>query len=405
MKTNYQIRDDFPFFRNFNGAYLDNAATTQKPKVVLSAVNNFYKKYNSNVHRGTYKISEKAEKLYSDARQTVADFLGAKSTDEIVFTKNTTESLNLIAYSYGLSNISSGDNIVLSIMEHHSNLVPWQMVAKTKNANLKYMYIDKNYSISDSELNKIDSKTKVVAITCASNVLGTVVDVKKIIKKAHSVGAIVVLDATQFVAHYKLDVTALDADFAVISGHKLYAPLGIGVLYGKKQLLKQMNPFIMGGGMIEYVTESTTTFAPLPNKFEGGTPNVAGAIGLASAIKYILSIGYDNIYKIESELTNYAIERLKKLSYVKLYLPKTNYSDVISFNIKGLHPHDVASLLSSKDICMRSGNHCAQPLMNYLSVDSTCRISIAIYNTKEEIDMFIDAVESIYNKFKKYIKD
>ena len=405
MKTNYQIREDFPFFKNFKGAYLDNAATTQKPKVVLSNVNNFYKKYNSNVHRGSYKISEQAEKLYSDARQTVADFLGAHSSDEIVFTKNTTESLNLIAHSYGLNNINKGDKIVLSIMEHHSNLVPWQMVAKTKNANLSYMYLDNNYSIPDSELKKIDNKTKVVAITCASNVLGTLVDIEKIIKKAHNMGAVVVLDATQFVAHYKLDVTALNADFAVISGHKLYAPLGIGVLYGKKQLLDQMNPFIMGGGMIEYVTEENTTFAPLPNKFEGGTPNVAGAIGLAAAIKYINNIGYDNIYKIENELATYAIDRLKKLPYIKLYLQKNNYSDVISFNIKGIHPHDVASLLSSKNICMRSGNHCAQPLMNYLNVDSTCRISIAMYNTKEEIDMFIDALESIYNKFKKYIKE
>ena len=406
--NNNKIKNDFPIFENHPDiVYLDSGATSQKPIQVIDAETNYYKNNNANPYRGAYSLSVSSTEIYNNARHRVAQFLNSKYDEEIIFTKNATEALNLIAYSYGLNNLNEGDEVLLSIMEHHSNLVPWQQVAKIKNATLKYLYINNNYEIDDSEIeNKITDKTKVVGIVSVSNVLGTINNVQKIIEKAHSVGAIVIVDISQSIAHMPFDVQKTDADFAVFSGHKMFAPLGIGVLYGKKSLLEKMQPFLMGGDMIEYVYEQSTTFAPLPNKFEAGTQNVGGAVGLMSAIDYIESISYSEIQKLDRKLIEYAIEKLKSLPYVSLLCPKdtSHISSVISFNINGIHPHDISSFLDMDNICIRSGNHCAQPLMRYLGIDSTCRISFSVYNTKEDIDKLILSIEKIYNKFKKYIK-
>ena len=292
-------------------------------------------------------------------------------------------------------------------MEHHSNLVPWQKVARQTGSKLKYMYINNKYEISDEEIkNKITPKTKIVGITYVSNVTGTINDVKKIIKQAHSVGAIAIVDASQAIPHMKIDVQDLDCDFLVFSGHKMLAPLGIGVLYGEKSILDKMPPFIMGGDMIEYVYEQETIFAQLPNKFEAGTQNVEGVVGLGAAIDYIEEIGYNEIQEIEHEVVSYARQELSKLKYLELYITPNceNHSSVISFNIKGIHPHDVASILNEQGICVRSGNHCAQPLLRSLGIDSTCRASFYIYNTKEDVDKLVMALNKAYKMFEKYLK-
>ena len=356
MKEN-NIKKDFPLLENSNIIYLDSGATTQKPLKVINAVDEFYKKYNANPHRGAYSLSVEATEIYEDTRTKIAKFINAKHREEIIFSKNATESLNLIAYSYGLENLKEDDEVVISIMEHHSNLVPWQKVTKKTGAKLKYMYINDEFELTDEEIEeKITDKTKIVGITHVSNVLGTINNVKKIIEYAHKKGAIVIVDASQSIPHMKIDVQELDADFLVFSGHKMLAPLGIGVLYGKKEILEKMTPFLMGGDMIVYVYEQETTFAMLPNKFEAGTQNVEGVIGLGAAIDYIENIGYDKIQQIESEVVSYAMQELKKLDYLTVYATpnKENHSSVISFNINGVHPHDVASILDSKGVCVRS---------------------------------------------------
>lgn len=400
-----KLKQDFPILQNREITYLDSGATTQKPIQVIKAIDEFYKKYNANPHRGAYSLSVEATEVYENTRDKIAKFINAKQAQEIIFSKNATESLNLIAYSYGMENLKKGDEIVLSIMEHHSNLVPWQNVAKTTGANLNYMYINENFEISDEEIeNKITDQTKIVGITHVSNVLGSVNNVKKIIKQAHKKGAIVIVDASQSIPHMKIDVQELDADFLVFSGHKMLAPLGIGVLYGKREMLNKMSPFLMGGDMIEYVYEQETTFAPLPNKFEAGTQNVEGVIGLGAAIDYIENLGYNKIQEIEKEVVSYAREKLSKLDYLTLYLTpnEEKHSGVISFNMNGVHPHDVASILDSQNVCVRSGNHCAQPLMRFLGIDSTCRASFAFYNDKEDVDRLVKALEKAYEMFQKY---
>ena len=352
-----EIKKDFPLLENRNIAYLDSGATTQKPKQVIEAIEKYYKNNNANPHRGAYSLSIEATEQYENTRTKIAEFINAKHREEIIFSKNATESLNLIAYSYGIEKLKKDEEVVISIMEHHSNLVPWQKVTKKTGSKLKYMYINENYEIPDEEIeNKITEKTKIVGITHISNVLGTINNVKKIIKYAHKKGAIVIVDASQSIPHMKIDVQALDADFVVFSGHKMLAPLGIGVLYGKRELLNKMSPFLMGGDMIEYVYEQETTFAALPNKFEAGTQNVEGVVGLGAAIDYIENIGYDTIQEIEEDVVSYAREELSKLDYLELYMTpnKENHSSVISFNIKGVHPHDVASILDSEGICVRS---------------------------------------------------
>lgn len=402
------LKKDFPIFENKDITYLDSGATTQKPTSVLEAIEKFYKNENANPHRGAYGLSIEATEIYENTRDKIAKFINAKHREEIIFSKNASESLNLIAYSYGLDNLKKDDEIVLSIMEHHSNLVPWQMVAKKTESKLNYMYINDNFEISDEEIEtKITDKTKIVGITHVSNVLGTINNIEKIIKYAHKKGAIVVVDGSQSIPHMEIDVQKLDADFFVFSGHKMLAPLGIGILYGKRKILNKMNPFLMGGDMIEYVYEQETTFAPLPNKFEAGTQNVEGVIGLGAAIDYIRNIGYNKIQEIEKEVTSYARQELSKLEYLTLYLTpnEEKHSSVISFNIKGVHPHDVASILDSENVCVRSGNHCAQPLLRSMGIDSTCRASFYIYNTKEDVDKLVIALNKAYNMFKKYINN
>lgn len=400
------FKDEFPILQERKISYLDSGATTQKPQCVINAIESYYKECNANPHRGAYSLSIEATEKYESTREKIAKFINARNIEEIIFSKNATESLNLIAYSYGLDNLKKDDEVVLSIMEHHSNLVPWQYVTKKTNSKLKFMYINKNYELSKEEIeSKITDKTKVVGITHVSNVLGTINNVKEIIKYAHKKGAVVMVDASQSIPHMKIDVQDLDADFLVFSGHKMFAPLGIGVLYGKKELLNKMTPFLMGGDMIEYVYEQNTTFAPLPNKFEAGTQNVEGVIGLGAAIDYIEKIGYKEIQNVEEAITKYAVNELSKLEFLELYITPhlENHSSVISFNIKGVHPHDVASILDSNGVCVRSGNHCAQPLLRYLGMDSTCRASFSIYNTKEDVDNLVEALKKAYKMFEKYI--
>jgi cysteine desulfurase/selenocysteine lyase len=398
-----QLRSDFPLLNNtYNGKpliYLDNAATSQKPVSVLKAVEQYYKEENANPYRGLYQLSVKATDAYEEARTITAEFIHAASSKEIIFTRNTTEAINLIAYSYGRSVLQPGDEIVLSISEHHSNIVPWQQVAKEKGASISFLYIDPLGHIPEEEINKkITKQTKIVAVAHVSNVLGTIHPIKYIIEKAHSVGAVAVIDTAQGIPHYPVDVTELDADFLAFSGHKMLAPMGIGVLYGKEELLNQMPPFLTGGEMIEYVYEQEATFAALPNKFEAGTPNVGGAVGLSEAIKYMSKIGYQTIENIEEELTEYALNEMLKIPEIKIYGETKNSKTrcgVISFNIEGVHPHDTASILDADGVAIRAGHHCAQPLMKYLEVAATARISFNFYNTKEEIDIFADSLKKV----------
>ena len=403
---NKDLRKDFPIFENRDIVYLDSGATTQRPIQVIDAIDNFYKKNNANPHRGAYSLSIDATNEYENTRAKIAKFINAPKAEQIIFSKNASESLNLIAYSYGLTNLKKDDEVVISIMEHHSNLVPWQFVTKQTESKLSYMYINDNFELSIDEIKKkITDKTKIVGITHVSNVLGTINPVKDILDYAHKKGAVVVLDASQSIPHMKIDVQELDADFVVFSGHKMLAPLGIGVLYGKEELLNKMPPFLMGGDMIEYVYEQDTTFAPLPNKFEAGTQNVEGVVGLGAAIDYINQVGYDTIQEIEESVVNYALDELSKLEFIDLYTTKNrqNHSAVISFNIRGIHPHDVASILDSCGVCVRSGNHCAQPLMRFLGIDSTCRASFYFYNNKEDVDKLVEALKKTYKTFEKYI--
>lgn len=403
---NEEIRKDFEIFNNTDVAYLDSAATTQRPKQVIDAVKNYYNTANANPHRGNYALSLKSTEVYDEARSKVAKFINAQESREIVFSKNATEALNMLAYSYGMQNLQKGDKVVISILEHHANLVPWQRVTKQKEAKLEYMYINDEGQITDEEIEKkITPGTKIVGITHVSNVLGTITPVEKIIKKAHSVGAVVVLDASQSVPHRKVDVQKLDADFVVFSGHKMLAPLGIGVLYGKAELLEKMPPFLLGGDMIEYVQEQSATFAEIPTRFEAGTQNVGGAIGLAAAIDYLQKIGMEKVEKIEQELLIYAKEQLENLSYVTVYGPKdiNQRASVISFNVKNIHPHDVSSILDSVGVAIRAGDHCAQPLIHYMHVPATCRASFYIYNTKADVDRLILGLNKTYEMFKKWI--
>ncbi|QHQ61765.1 SufS family cysteine desulfurase [Anaerocolumna sedimenticola] len=398
-----QFRQDFPVLNsNFHDKqliYLDNAATSQKPSSVLQAVKEYYQKHNANPYRGLYGLSVKATDAYESARKLTAEFIHADNPSEVIFTRNTTEALNLLAYSYGRSVLKSGDEIVLSISEHHSNIIPWQQVAKEKGAVLKYLYLSDDGRIIEEDLEKkITERTKIVSIAHVSNVLGTIHPIEKIIQKAHSVGAVAVVDTAQGIPHYPVDVQKLDVDFLAFSGHKMLAPMGIGVLYGKEKLLNAMPPFLTGGEMIEIVSEQDATFAPLPHKFEAGTPNVGGAVGLAAAIEYINHIGYETIQNIEEELTDYALQELNKLPEITIYGDKVNCRKrcgVISFNVNGVHPHDTASILDGDGIAVRAGHHCAQPLMKYLNVPATCRISFYFYNTKEEINLFIQSLKKV----------
>ena len=397
------FRRDFPLLHNMmNGkplVYLDNGATTQKPESVIQAMCGYYGGCNANPHRGAYALSVQATDIYENARERTRQFIHAKSAKEIIFTKNATEALNLVAYSYGLTNIGAGDEIVLTISEHHSNLVPWQQVAKARGAVLRYIYLeaDGNLSAADIET-KITAKTKLVAVTQVSNVLGLVNPVKDIVARAHRAGAVVVVDGSQSVAHMAVDVQDIGADFFAFSGHKLLSPMGIGVLYGREALLDAMPPFLTGGDMIEYVEEQDTTFAELPAKFEAGTQNVGGAAGLTAAIDYLETFGFDNIQRIEKELVDYALPQLRALPYIELYgcdSRQDNKTGIITFNVKDVHPHDVATILDAEGVAVRAGHHCAQPLMKYLGQNATCRASFYLYNTREDVDRWLAALKKV----------
>ncbi len=401
MNKNFLM--DFPILnRHMNGqrmVYLDNSATTQKPESVVRAICGYYGGCNANPHRGVYELSVKATKIYEDTRVKVQKFINAKSPAEIIFTKNATESLNLVAYSYGLENVNAGDEILITISEHHSNLVTWQMVAKAKGATLNYIYLDDEGNLSEKDISaKLTRRTKILAVTQISNVLGLKNDIKTLAAKAHEVGAVIVADGAQSVPHIPVDVQDLDVDFLAFSAHKMLGPMGIGILYGREKILDEMKPFLSGGDMIEYVEEQNTTFAELPNKFEAGTQNVGGAAGFSAAIDYINSIGFDEIERIEKSLTDYAISELKKIPYVELYgcdSRRDNKIGIVTFNIKEVHPHDVATILDAEGVAIRAGHHCAQPLMKYLGQNSTCRASFYFYNTIDDVDRLIDAIKKV----------
>ena len=396
MKRDY--RQDFPLLRENPIVYLDSAATAQRPDVVIEAEMEFYRNYNANPLRGLYSLGIEATDRYEEARECVAKFIHAASAKEIIFTRNATESLNLIAYSYGLSHLREGDEIVVSILEHHSNQLPWRMVAEKTGAVVKYLECDRQGHISDADLQAAFSeKTKLVAVTQVSNVLGIRTPIEKIVALARKSGAVVVLDAAQSTPHMEVDVQKLGVDFLAFSGHKLMAPMGIGVLYGRKELLSEMPPFLTGGEMIQTVTRDKVVYAELPHKFEAGTVNGAGAWALAAAIRYLQEVGYEQIQKQELLLTTQLMDGLKKVLHVQIQGspdPK-EHCGIVSFTIDGVHPHDVSSILDADGIAVRAGHHCAQRLMQQIGVMSTTRASMYFYNTEEDIEKLLASVQTI----------
>ncbi len=396
MKRDY--RQDFPLLRENPIVYLDSAATAQRPDVVIEAEMEFYRKYNANPLRGLYSLGIEATDRYEEARECVAKFIHAASAKEIIFTRNATESLNLVAYSYGLSHLQKGDEIVVSILEHHSNQLPWRMVAEKTGAVVKYLECDRQGHISDADLQAAFSeKTKLVAVTQVSNVLGIRTPIDKIVALARKSGAVVVLDAAQSTPHMEVDVQKLGVDFLAFSGHKLMAPMGIGVLYGRKELLSEMPPFLTGGEMIQTVTRDKVVYAELPHKFEAGTVNGAGAWALAAAIRYLQEVGYEQIQKQELLLTTQLMDGLKKVPHVQIQGspdPK-EHCGIVSFTIDGVHPHDVSSILDADGIAVRAGHHCAQPLMQQIGVMATTRASMYFYNTEEDIEKLLASVQTI----------
>ncbi len=394
-----KIKQDFPIFnQKINDetlVYLDNAATSQIPKFVEEKVRDFNEKERANVHRGVHALGLRATNQYESSRQKVANFIGANNAKEVIFTSGCTDSLNLVAASFGEQNIQAGDEILVSIMEHHSNLLPWQQLAKRKQAKLNFIEINSDGLLDIENLkSKISSKTKIVALTHVSNVLGTINPIKELTDLAHEKGAIVVVDGAQAVGHFPIDVAELNVDFYAFSGHKMFAPTGIGVLYGKKDLLDKMPPYRLGGEMIANVTREGATWAEVPYKFEAGTPNIAGAIGLGAAIDYLQSLDFELIQKHEQELTSYALEKLKNVLGLTIYGPQKSNGriGVISFNLKNIHPHDLATALDLDGIEVRAGHHCAQPLMASLNTESTVRASLSIYNTKDDIDKLVSSL-------------
>ncbi|WHY71287.1 cysteine desulfurase [Fictibacillus enclensis] len=388
-----EVRKLFPILhQEVNGkplVYFDSAATSQKPVPVIEALEKYYREYNSNVHRGVHTLGTRATDAYEGAREKVRRFINAKSTQEVIFTRGTTTSINTVAASYGLSNLSEGDEIVITPMEHHSNIIPWQQVAKKTGATLKYIPLKEDGSIDLQDVeNTVTEHTKIVSVMQVSNVLGTINPVKEIGAIAHKHGAIMVVDGAQSTPHLKVDVQDLDCDFFAFSSHKMCGPTGIGVLYGKKALLSKMEPVEFGGEMIDFVDLYDSTWKELPWKFEGGTPIIAGAIGLGAAIDFLSDIGLDNIHRHEEELAKYAIEQMSEMEGITIYGPKER-AGIVTFNIDDVHPHDVATVLDAEGIAVRAGHHCAQPLMKWLNASSTARASFYLYNTKDEIDSFV----------------
>ena len=396
MQRNY--KNDFPLFQNDATVYLDNAATAQRPACVLNAVNEFYTKHNANPLRGIYDLSVKATEDLENARETVRRFIGAEKPEEIVFTRNTTESLNLVAYSYGLAAVHAGDEILVSIMEHHSDLLPWQMVCRQTGATLRFLECEPDGSLDLDKAEKcMTEKTKIVAVTQMSNVLGRVYPIKTLAQLAHKKGAVLVADGAQSTPHMPVNVKDLDVDFFAFSGHKLYGPMGIGVLYGKRSLLRAMPPFLTGGEMIESVTRDGAVFAELPHKFEAGTVNAAGAAGLDKAIRYVEEIGFDTIHERELAVSSYAFERMKEMDSVHIVGSERaeEHNGILTFTVDGVHPHDISEIFASDGVAVRAGHHCAQPLLAHLGLRATVRASFAFYNTREDADKFLESLSTI----------
>lgn len=391
------IRQDFPALRQQvygkNLIYFDNGATSQKPQMVLDAINQYYSKDNANIHRGVHHLSQKATNEYEEAREIIRRFINAEKKEEIIFTKGTTDGINLVANSFG-ELLSAGDEIIISAMEHHSNIVPWQMLAERKKLVLKVIPINKRGElIMEDFRNMLSSKTKLVAVTHISNSLGTINPVEEIIEAAHAVGAKVLIDGAQSVQHTKVDVIAMNCDFFVFSGHKVFGPTGIGVLYGKEAILDEMPPYQGGGDMISKVTFERTTYNELPFKFEAGTPHIAGGICLGTALNYLDQFNSHELEEYERELTEYAQEMLETFENIKLIGTAKNKTSVVAFTVDGIHPFDIGTLLDKQGIAVRTGHHCTQPLMDFYQIPGTVRASFAFYNTREEIDQFIAAVE------------
>lgn len=402
-----KIKNDFPIFnRLIQGkplVYLDNAATTQKPKAVIDTLVDYYSNHNANIHRGIHTLAEEATTMYEAAREKIAKFIGATSNREIVFVRNTTEAINLVAYSWGRTNLKSGDEIILSESEHHSNIVPWQLIAAEKGVKLLFIPIDTEGYLDLEYFKKILSpKVKLVSLVHISNVLGTINPIKELARLTHDAGALILVDAAQSVPRMSIDVQDLGCDFLVASGHKMLAPTGIGFLYARQDLLEKMPPFLGGGDMIREVYLDHSQWNDIPWKFEAGTPSIADAIALGAAVDYLSELGMDNIFEHEKELTDYALSQLSNLSDLRIYGPKTTEqkTGVISFSLKGIHPHDVAQILDEEGIAIRSGFHCAMPLHQKLNIPATCRASFYIYNTKEDIDKLVEGIEKAVKIFK-----
>jgi len=406
----YKIKQDFPILKRKlrNGKkliYLDNAATTQKPKQVIDAICKYYSEYNSNIHRAVYQIAEEATEEYEKTRTNIQRFINARNSEEIIFTRNTTESINLIAYAWGKNNIKKGNKIILTEFEHHSNIVPWQMLSKDKGAHIRYTDTDDNGYLNLESFSKLlqgGEETKLVSLSHMSNVLGTINPSKEIIKMAHEEKVPVVIDGAQSVPHLHTDVQDLDCDFLAFSAHKMLGPTGVGVLYVKKEILEQMPPFITGGDMIREVHKDNTLFNDLPYRFEGGTPNIADVIGFDAAIEYLKKIGMKNVREHEAGLTKYLYDSIKDIKGIKIYGPERikDRGGLVTFNLEGIHPHDCATILDDFGIAIRSGHHCAQVLMEKLDIIASSRASMYIYNTKEEIDIFVDALNHVRRIFK-----
>ena len=398
------IKENFPILdQKINGknlVYLDSAATTQKPKEVIDSLNKYYKENNSNIHRGVHTLSQKATEDYEEARKIITNFIGATSSKEIIFVRGATEAINLIANSYVKPLLKKNDEIIISQMEHHANIVPWQMICEEKKAKLKIIPMDDNGELIIKELDKIiNEKTKFISVNHVSNSLGTINPIRKIIQIAHQSNIKIMIDGAQAVQHLEIDMKEIDADFYCFSGHKVYAPTGIGILYGKKELLEKMPPYQGGGDMIKSVTFEKTIYNDIPNRFEAGTPNISGAIALGKAIDYITHIGINNITKYEKDLLNYATSKLKKISEIKIIGEAKEKAAVISFIIEGIHPHDIGTIMDSHGIAIRAGHHCTQPVMDYYNITATARVSFAIYNTKKDIDKLVEAIKKCIKVF------
>jgi len=400
------IREDFPMLQQtMNGkplVYLDSAATSQKPEAVLRTMDAYYRQYNANIHRGVYYFAEQATAQYEGARKKIQKFINAKSYREVIFTRNATEAINLVAYAWGRANVHAGDEIVSTLLEHHANIVPWQMLAKEKGATLKFIRVDEEgYLLPQDIETLIGEKTKLVAATMASNVTGTLTPIHQIINRAHAVGALCLVDAAQAVPHMPVDVQALDCDFLVFSGHKMLGPF-VGILYGKRAILENMEPFLTGGDMIRQVHLDSAQWNELPWKFEAGTPAIAEAIGLGAAVDYLTALGMENIRAHERELTAYAFDRLSQVEGVRILGPRNpaQHGGVIAFDIAGVHPHDVAQIFDREGICVRAGHHCAMPLHEHYGLAATTRASFYVYNVPEEVDKLVETIAKVCQIFR-----